>query len=301
MNQRTVTTVIDPEKCIGCGTCIRVCPSGTISLMDGKARVTGEKSLSCGHCAAACPKAAIRVTALDEDMGRFETFSIKNEWMGFGRFPTPDLVSLLSSRRSCRNYREKPVDQAMLMDLIKIGALAPSGTNSQEWTFTCLPDRQSVLKCAHLIRNFFEQLNLKAQKAWLRKGLRLLGKPELDNYYQEYYESVTEAMIEMREKGVDRLFHGATAAILIGTRPDATCPKEDALLAAGNILAAAHTMGLGSCLIGFAVSAMKETPSIQTSIGIPRAEKIHAVIALGHPDESYQRLTGRKRPVIRFV
>nr|WP_321397265.1 nitroreductase family protein [uncultured Desulfobacter sp.] len=77
--------------------------------------------------------------------------------------------------------------------------------------------------------------------------------------------------------------------------------KEDAMLAAGNILSAAHTMGLGTCLIGFAVAAMKANPAIQAGIGIPKNEKIHAVIALGHPNESYLRVAGRKRPVIRFV
>ena len=56
-------------------------------------------------------------------------------------------------------------------------------------------------------------------------------------------------------------------------------------------------MGLGSCLIGFAVAAIKKDPSIQPAIGIPSEEEIHAVIALGYPDEVYQRVAGRKKVV----
>ena len=301
MNPRTVSTVIDPEKCIGCGNCIRVCPSQTITLVDGIACVTGEKSLSCGHCAAVCPQEAIRVSALDREMTRFDTFELDTDWLGFGKFPVSDMVRLLASRRSCRNYKITPVDRAVLMDLIKIGALAPSGTNSQEWTFTCLPNRQAVLRYAHLIRQFFEKLNEKAKKAWLRKGLALMGMPDLDNYYNEYYESIRQAMEEMEQNRTDRLFHGATACILIGSGPDSSCPKEDAMLAAANIMAAAHTMGLGTCLIGFAVAAMKSDKSIRSSLNIPAKEEIHAVIALGYPDESYLRVTGRKKPLIRFI
>jgi hypothetical protein len=59
-------------------------------------------------------------------------------------------------------------------------------------------------------------------------------------------------------------------------------------------------MGLGSCLIGYAVSAMKKDRSIQQSVGIPSEEEIHAVIALGHPDEVYQRVAGRKKATMRY-
>jgi len=111
---------------------------------------------------------------------------------------------------------------------------------------------------------------------------------------------VKEAREEWHGSGKDRLFHGSTAAILVGSKPGASCPAEDALLATQNILLAAHSMGLGSCLIGYAVAAMKKDPSIQQSIGIPSEEEIHAVIALGYPDEVYQRVAGRKKVTPRY-
>lgn len=75
---------------------------------------------------------------------------------------------------------------------------------------------------------------------------------------------------------------------------------EDAMLATQNILLAAHAMGLGSCLIGFAVEAMQNDPSIQRYLKMPDEEKVIAVVALGYPDETYQTLTGRKRIVPRY-
>jgi nitroreductase len=74
---------------------------------------------------------------------------------------------------------------------------------------------------------------------------------------------------------------------------------EDAMLATQNILLAAHSLGLGTCLIGYAVKVIQHDPAIQRYLKIPDEEKVFAVIALGYPDETYQTLTGRKKVVPR--
>src|SRR5208283_185937 len=272
---------IDKDLCEGCGLCVAVCPTGTISLAEGKATISGEESISCGHCQAVCPQEAIHVIAIDEDMSRHKTFTMEKQWLPPGKYSTSALVQLMASRRSCRCFTHQSVHRAMLEDLVKIGITAPSGTNSQSWTFTILPTRKAVTSFSEYIASFFGRLNTTAEKPILRLFLKLIGKGELDAYYHGYYRKVKETLKEWRESGKDRLFHGSTAAILVGSKPGASCPVEDALLATQNILLAAHSMGLGSCLIGYAVAAMKKDTSIQQSIGIPSEEKIHAVIALG--------------------
>ena len=300
MIDRTVTTIIDQEKCTGCGLCVKVCPSETITMQDDKAVVTGDRSQQCGHCVAVCPADAIRVTAIDDDSFSFNTFKIHDRWLPHGDFDTAQLVRLMASRRSCRNYRDKAVSRETLQDLVKIGTTAPSGTNSQQWTFTLLPDRKSVLELVQHIELFFRRLNRMVKKRWLRVLLKWLGKRQLDGYYQEHYESVKQGLDDWEKLGRDRLFHGAPAVIIVGSKPGGSCPMEDALLATQNILLAAHSMGLGTCLIGYAVSVLAEDRTITRNIGIPDEESVHAVIALGYPDENYQTLIGRKKVVPRY-
>jgi nitroreductase/Pyruvate/2-oxoacid:ferredoxin oxidoreductase delta subunit len=296
---RAVTTVIDSNKCIGCGLCVKVCPSRTISMDGEKAVVSEERSMSCGHCAAVCPVDAIRVNAIDKDSYRFATFAGDDSWLPYGGYETAALVRLMASRRSCRNYTNIPVDRDVLDDLIKIGVTAPSGTNSQLWTFTVLPTRKTVAALGERLALFFDKLNRMSENKYLRWLLKLIGKPELDDYFREHHDSVMQAINEWKKSGADRLFHGATAVILVGSKPGASCPREDALLASQNILLAAHSMGLGTCLVGFAVEAMKRDISIKRFIGIPDDEKIYSVIALGYPDESHQHVAGRKKFVQR--
>jgi nitroreductase len=248
---------------------------------------------------AVCPEEAVTVEGLDPEMQRFST--LDEDAVQAAQTPSPAaLVHLMERRRSCRVYKKKEVSRAVLLDLVKIGASAPSGTNCQKWTFRVLATRGEVEALGKQVARFYAQLNRVAAFAPARLFSKVFMKDVLGMYYREYYETVKRGLEEFAQAGRDRLFHGAPAAILIGSRAPASTPKEDCLLAAQNILLAAHSMGLGTCLIGMAVEAFGADPRIRRYSELQKKEKIHAVIAVGHPKIPYLRTTGRWRPIVKW-
>lgn len=292
---------IDGQACTGCSRCVSVCPSATLSLREGRAAVTGPACIGCCQCEAVCPEGAVLADGFDGWAESPAGFRMDDACTAPGRFPVEELVRLMRSRRSVRSYSDRPVSLALLEDLVRIGVTAPSGTNSQRWAFTLLPGREAVVDFAQLVARFFRGLNRLAANPAARLLTRLCGYKALAEYHREHYPSVVRALREWDEQGVDRLFHGAPAGLVVSARPGASCPGEDALLATQNILLGAHALGLGTCLIGYAVEAMRHDARIPRALGIPKGETVHAVVAVGHQRISYARATRRRRPLVRVA
>ena len=52
--------MVDKNKCIGCGTCVAICPVGAISMGAEHYEIDANACTDCGTCAAQCPVEAIK-------------------------------------------------------------------------------------------------------------------------------------------------------------------------------------------------------------------------------------------------
>ncbi len=51
---------VDSDRCTGCGACVDVCPSGAITLVEGKAHIDEAICTGCAACVNVCPESAIQ-------------------------------------------------------------------------------------------------------------------------------------------------------------------------------------------------------------------------------------------------
>lgn len=71
------TLKLAPERCIGCGMCVEVCPHQVFRLAGKKTEIgTRDACMECGACAVNCPAAAIHV-----DAGVGCASGMINEWL----------------------------------------------------------------------------------------------------------------------------------------------------------------------------------------------------------------------------
>ncbi|MDF2839715.1 MAG: Fe-S cluster domain protein [Clostridia bacterium] len=69
------SVVLQEDRCIGCTSCLKVCPTEAIRLRDGKARIIGEKCIDCGECIRICPNHA--KNAITDKLSVLEKFKYK--------------------------------------------------------------------------------------------------------------------------------------------------------------------------------------------------------------------------------
>lgn len=80
---------IDRERCQGCLSCMRVCPTHAIRVKDAKAQYLSDRCIDCGMCFKACSRGAIRPTTMPvEDLSRFKFKVAVPSPVLFGQFPT---------------------------------------------------------------------------------------------------------------------------------------------------------------------------------------------------------------------
>ncbi|HRR89939.1 MAG TPA: 4Fe-4S binding protein, partial [Eubacteriales bacterium] len=86
------TVVLNTERCKGCVTCMKRCPTEAIRVRHGKASVNYEKCIGCGECVRICPYHA-KQAAYDA----FETINDYKYKIAipapslFGQFENPDI------------------------------------------------------------------------------------------------------------------------------------------------------------------------------------------------------------------
>lgn len=62
--QNVSTLTLSPERCVGCGRCVEVCPHEVFVLAEKPVRVSNlDACMECGACAKNCPTTALVVDA----------------------------------------------------------------------------------------------------------------------------------------------------------------------------------------------------------------------------------------------
>lgn len=137
MTINNVPVVVDKEKCIGCGLCVKDCPGTTMRMVDGKADAW-KGCIECGHCYAICPTGAISIKGYDtSNCGEMESMT---------QFDSEKLLQAMKSRRTIRHFKDMPIEQEKIDMILEAGRYCPTAANSQKTAYTILGSKQDAIE-----------------------------------------------------------------------------------------------------------------------------------------------------------
>lgn len=248
------------EFCIGCGLCAKDCYPEYIKMGERYPIVPEGDCMGCGHCVAICPNQALSMTG----EGVMESVIPYDEAMM--QIAPDHLFQFMQFRRSVRNYKPDAVPRDVMLQILDAGRLSPTGSNAQ------------TVKYIVLEKEKMQYVKLAAEALWQ-------GMPTYSNSIEKIYRNACN--------GVDKLFHGAPAVILI-LDTERRSNYSNAYIAASRIELMAQSLGLGTCYIGFFLYALAFNPAIAELLQLPEGYQVQAVLTIGYPQDSYARTVPRK-------
>jgi nitroreductase/NAD-dependent dihydropyrimidine dehydrogenase PreA subunit len=287
--------LIDGNRCTSCGLCIPVCLRGILKGGDKGVVVTDpELCIFCGHCRAVCPTDAPSFSHLDEN--EFELVANAD------KLPDPsEFLRFLRRRRSTRIYKEKPVGIDKLRMILEAGRFAPTGGNRQPCEYIVVRGRELLNQACTLAIRTLQRLGELVEEAFQRH--HQLKEPLPEEFIPILnYPPVWERIAKKWEAGVDLLFYHAPALILIQTKRGVTTTADvDAGLSAMHMVLMAETMGLGTCLNGFLVTALKRSEELRKVLKIPDDHQVHVAFTIGYPDVEFLRVVARNPAKVKWL
>jgi len=284
---------IDQEVCTSCGACVEVCRFEVLKLRRRGAEACGIGGcIVCGACAAVCPTGALSHPAMPADRMRDLP---ADPAVGYD-----DLMGLLGQRRSIRRYTDEPVPEADLRRLVEAAILAPSGHNAQPWAFTFVTDRARLDEIRAAYAEFYRDL--------LARAADEAGREELGATHGEQMLHLLDAMagalqliVRAHDRGDDRLLWHAPVLAIVHSTADAPVAEVSCTYAAANMMLAATSLGLGTCIVGFLNIPMLIDPGFVSVLGLPDGHLLRVGMALGHPARRYLRSVVRRDPPVTIV
>jgi nitroreductase len=157
--------------------------------------------------------------------------------------------------------------------------MAPSGHNRQPWRFVIVENPE--------VKQKLLQITLPLDQAMLER--LHVTDPQLYDAIQNTVQSSPE----------DPIYYSAPVILfVIGT--DEGTGGIDCPLVCQNIMLAAHSVGIGSCMVGAGRRGLRDNLEVVKLLDLTEKETIYPPIVLGYP-RSYPELPSKKKPQIMWI
>ncbi len=268
--------IINKEKCISCGKCVKDCLFDVLAMQDKLPVVCKEEAcIKCQHCFAICPTGAISIFGkLPEDSTPLPSKT---------KVSYNELKTLAKGKRSVRSFKDSNMSREEISELAESALHAPTGVNAGKVRFTIFDDKE---KLKSFRSDLLESIDKKAKSGELDESLIFFA----------------EVARNWKEDNKDAIFRNAPHMIVASAPSENPTPKEDCMIALTYFEILASSKGIGTLWCGMANTAInKIAPELINKLNIPKEHSIGYIMLFGTPNVKYARTVQRDPVDIKFL
>jgi nitroreductase/Pyruvate/2-oxoacid:ferredoxin oxidoreductase delta subunit len=265
---------ISKETCTKCNACAIACAGSLIIPRENDYPRffpgADQFCIRCGHCVGICPTDSI--VHQEMPLEKCPPIVKKNE-PSFAQ-----VAQLIKSRRSIREFQDKPVPREEIERIIDIARYAPTGGNMQEVQWLIIDDKEELTKLTAIGVEWFRS-QTDGDTPW---ALQMKG------------------ILRLHEIGINIFLRNAPAVVVTYAEKNNPIAATDCAIALSYFDLAAKAAGLGCYWNGyFYFSAQNFAPMVK-AFALPEGFTPYAALCVGYPMFKYKRIPPRKPARITY-
>ncbi len=280
---------INQQLCIKCKYCVEVCPVNLIETnKNGEVCFITERTsicIGCGQCMAVCNTKAITANDLSYEK---DFIDLQKQEVDYDRF-----MDLLASRRSVRNFKNKPLPDELINKILDSLSFAPFGASPEKMEITVINNRQTIETALPFIENFLDNIVKWVDNPLMSFMIKKKKGIETFNTIKNHLYPIAK-FDNYKLKYGDRITRGAPSIFIFHAPEDAEEHTNNALIYATYTMLTAHSLGLGASMIGIVPAAINKVEKVRAVFKIPPNHDAVMSVIVGYPKIKYLRTIKRK-------
>jgi nitroreductase len=203
-----------------------------------------------------------------------DCYQIKNELL----IDLEQAEQFLRSRRSIRNYKDKPVERDKLNKLIQVSGYAPSASNARPVHLLIIENKTEIRRLSGLVVD------------WMR--MTVAEDPNLGNAFH------FDRVVKFWDGGKDPICRNAPHLFVAHAAENARMAQVDCILALSYAELIAPVLGLGATWAGYMMTATIFYPPLVEALNLPKGHKCFGVMMVGYPELKFVRMPPRHPPAV---
>jgi len=275
---------------------MEVCPCNIIGISDNQELIfipDREKICQkCGQCMAICSKQAITIEGLSYEANMFE---LPEQTVAY-----KDLISFLSTRRSIRNFKDTPVPEEMISQILDSLSYAPYGAEPEKVNINVVNNRKVIEEALPHMEKFLDLIIRWMDNPVASYMIKRKKGMETYNTIRNHLYPISK-LENYKLRFGDRITRNAPAIIIFHSDKKAEEHTNNSLIYATYTMLTAHSLGLGATMIGIVPAAINKVQILKDIFGIPKGHEAIMSVILGYPKYKYRRVIKREMHPVSWI